>query len=374
LPKKAAACSVEFIIRKPETRLFMPARTLLAAVALVAAALASPPASPLAFASPNNLTIVTRDDATQRAIQAAYVQPFAAVTATPVQQQIWDGGIDTLRTQAKVTEDPWDLVLLDPDELTTACGEGILEKLDWSAIGGKDHYVPQAASDCGVGALIVDTVLAWDKDKLPVGPTWSDFWDVAKYPGKRGLRKGVRGNLEIALMADGVAPGDVYKTLGTADGVDRAFRKLDQLKPYIEWWSAETEAAHILASGDVLMTSAPSGQIATLGEHGHRNFGLQFAAGLYEMQSWAIMKNSNALRIAQQFLYFTGMPAIELRLLRASGDAGLAKGLNDGLPPELAAISPSNPANLSVGLRIDAGFWHDNLGKLRQRFDAWQGH
>jgi hypothetical protein len=25
-------------------------------------------------------------------------------------------------------------------------------------------------------------------------------------------------------------------------------------------------------------------------------------------------------------------------------------------------------------LRIDAGFWHDNLPKLRQRFEAWQGH
>ena len=177
-----------------------------------------------------------------------------------------------------------------------------------------------------MGAVIVDTVLAWDKDKLPVAPTWSDFWDVAKYPGKRGLRKGVRGNLEFALMADGVAPADVYKTLSTSDGVDRAFRKLDQLKPYIQWWSAETEAAHILASGDVLMTSAPSGQIATAAEQEHRNFGLQFGASLFELQSWAIMKGSPSLRMAQQFLYFTGMPAVEQRLLQHSGDAGAGKG------------------------------------------------
>jgi putative spermidine/putrescine transport system substrate-binding protein len=258
--------------------------------------------------------------------------------------------------------------------LSTGCSENIFEKLDWSAIGGKDHYLPQAVSDCGVGAVIVDTVLAWDKDKLPVAPTWSDFWDVAKYPGKRGLRKGVRGNLEFALMADGVAPADVYKTLSTSDGVDRAFRKLDQLKPYIVWWSAETEAAHILASGDVLMTSAPSGQVATAAEHEHRNFGLQFSASLVELQSWAIMKGSPSLHMAQQFLYFTGMPAVEQRLLQHSGDAALAKGLNEGLPADVAAVSPSNPANLTAGLKVDAGFWHDNLPKLRQRFDTWQGH
>src|SRR5271165_1707994 len=272
----------------------MPARTLLAAVALLttpipaARFLAIPPA----FASPDNLTVVTRDDSLERAIQAAYVQPFTAATRVPVVQEVWEGGIDTLRSHAKSPDNTWDLVLVDADELAAGCGDGLFEKLDWSAIGGKDHYAPQAVSDCGVGAVIVNTVLAWDKDKLPVAPSWSDFWDVAKYPGKRGLRKGVRGNLEFALMADGVAPADVYKTLSTAEGVDRAFRKLDQLKPYIEWWSTETEAARILASGDVLMTSAPSGQIAVMAQQEHKNFGLQFTGSLYEFHSWVIMKGS----------------------------------------------------------------------------------
>ena len=57
-------------------------------------------------------------------------------------------------------------------------------------------------------------------------------------------------------MADGVAPGDVYKTLASGDGVDRAFRKLDQLRPYIVWWETSADAAKILGSGEVLMTSA----------------------------------------------------------------------------------------------------------------------
>ena len=349
----------------------MPVRTLLAAVALLAAPVL---AIPSAAASANDLTIVTRDDSLRRAVQSAYVQPFTAITGAPVQQLVWDGGIDTLRTQAKATDDPWDLVLVDPDELSTGCAEGLFEKLEWSGIGGKDHYPQQAVSDCGVGALVATTILAWDKDKLPVAPSWSDFWDVAKYPGKRGLRKGVRGNLEFALLADGVALGDVYKTLSSSDGVDRAFRKLDQLKPYIEWWSTETESARILASGDVLMTSAPSGQIASMAQRDHKNFGLQFTGSLFELDSWAIMKGSTAIKMAVQFLYFTGMPAAELRLLQHSGDAGVAKGLNDLLTPELAAVSPANPANLAAGLRSDVAFWRDNLPKLRQRFEAWQAH
>ena len=57
-------------------------------------------------------------------------------------------------------------------------------------------------------------------------------------PASAACRR-VRGNLEFALIADGVAPGDVYKVLATSEGVDRAFRKLDQLKPYIVWWQYE---------------------------------------------------------------------------------------------------------------------------------------
>jgi putative spermidine/putrescine transport system substrate-binding protein len=349
----------------------MPLRTLLATVALLAVPrLAVMPAS----ASPSDLTIVTRDEGLQRAVESAYVQPFTAVTGTPVQQVTWNGGIDALRAHAKASDSPWDLVLLDADDLNAGCGEGLLEKLDWSAIGGKDHYLPAGVSDCGVGGVVVNTVLAWDKDKLPITPTWSDFWDVAKYPGKRGLRKGVRGNLEIALLADGVAPGDVYKTLATNDGVDRAFRKLDQLKPYIEWWQSEADPSRILASGDVLMTSAPSGEIVTAAEKGHRAFGVQFANSLYEVDSWGIMKGAANLRQAQQFLYFVGMPAVEVRLLKGSGEAGLAKGLNDGLPADLAATSPGTPANMGAGLKVDAGFWKDNLAKLKPRFETWLGH
>ncbi len=56
---------------------------------------------------------------------------------------------------------------------------------------------------------------AYNADKLKTAPSgWADFWDVKKFPGKRGMRKGTRYNLEFALMADGVAPADVYKALG----------------------------------------------------------------------------------------------------------------------------------------------------------------
>jgi putative spermidine/putrescine transport system substrate-binding protein len=322
-----------------------------------------------------DLTVVVHGEATPAAMNRAVVAPFVGATAIPVQLETWDGGIDTLRTHLKAPDNAWDVVEVDADELATGCNEGLFEKLDWSAIGGKDHYLAQGVSDCGVGSALTTLVLAWDRDKLPGSPAWSDFWDVAKYPGKRGLYKGARGNLEFALIADGVSPPDVYKVLATSDGVDRAFRKLDQLKPYIVWWQTGTEAAHILSSGDVLMTTAPSGRIVVASRAEHRNFGIQWNAGLYQVSSWTVVKGSPDLHQAQQFLYFAGMPALEGRLFEEAGIAGLAKGATDGLPPDLQALAPTAPANLNAAVRLDTVFWHDNLPKLQQRFDAWlEGH
>lgn len=327
-------------------------------------------ALPLAQGQARDLTIVSRGATMQEAVHAGLVQPFTSATAIAVAEKSWQGGAAALKASAG----EWDIVALDPDEAAASCSGGALEKLDWSQVGGKDHYAPLGQSDCTVGATVFSVVLAWDRDKFTGSPGWGDFWDVAKLPGKRGLRKGVRGNLEIALLADGVAPGDVYKTLATSDGVDRAFRKLDQLKPYIVWWQTDADAARILASGDVLMTSAPSDQIVVAGHAAHRNFGIQWTNSLYDPISWGVIKGSPNLRQAEQFLYFAGTAAIENRLVEPFGLGGLAKGANDLLAPTAQAVSSTAPANLKNALQIDAGFWRDNLAKLQQRFDAWLSH
>jgi putative spermidine/putrescine transport system substrate-binding protein len=343
----------------------MHARLLLAAAAL--AALAQRPA--LA----RDLGVLANADM-RDALRDTFVAPFTGATGLPAQTDAWSGGIDALRDRLKAPNPTTDLVQLTDDELQPACDGGLLEKLDYGQIGGKDHYLPQAVGDCGVGAMITAVVLAWDKDKFPATPSWADFWDVAKYPGKRGLFAGVRGNLEIALLADGVAPGDVYRTLASSDGVDRAFRKLDQLRPYIVWWHNGAEAAHLLVSNDALMTSAPSEAVVAAERTAHRNFALQWTGNLSSVQFWGIAKGSANLRQAVQFLYFAGTPAIQAKLHARLAVGGTAKGATDFLTSDQLAVSPANPANLAAGLRQDTAFWHDNLDKLGKRFDAWQSH
>ena len=341
----------------------MRARTLLAAAALAALALRPALARDLGVLTNGRML---------GAVRTIVAAPFTTAAGIAVAVESWSGGLENLQSRLKPTPPAFDLVQLNPEELQPACDDGLLDKIDYAAIGGKDHYLPQAVTDCGVGAALTALVLAWDKDKFPSTPTWADFWDVAKYPGKRGLAAGPRGNLEIALLADGVAPGDVYKTLASGDGVDRAFRKLDQLRPYIVWWHDGAEAVHLLDSGDAMMTSAPSDAVVAANRTGHRSFGIQWAGNQWAMQYWGLVKGAPNQRQAVQFLYFVATPAVGARLTARAAVGPVTKGATDFLAPDELAVSPANPANLSAGLRQDNAFWRDNLDKLRQRFEAWQ--
>jgi putative spermidine/putrescine transport system substrate-binding protein len=344
----------------------MYARTLFAAGAMLLGAV--PPATA------RELAAVLQGGRLEEMQHRFFLQPFTDVTGIAIREEGGAGTLATLRDRKEGAPDPVDIVTVNGDALASGCEEGLFEKLDWAQIGGRDHYLPQGVSDCGVGSALHAFVLAWDRDKFPGTPSWADFWDVTKYPGKRGLRRGPETNLEFALLADGVAPGDVYRTLRTADGLDRAFRKLDQLRPYIVWWQTSADAAKILGSGEVLMTSAASPAIIIANHTSSRNFGVQWNASLSTLESWAVMKGSINLRQAYQFLYFAGSSAIQARFISVAAYGGLAKSANDGLAPDALAASPTAPANLAAELPTDDQFWRENRDKLTQRFNQWLGN
>ena len=347
----------------------MSRRSLLLPLLLLAAA-----ALGARGATARELTLAVRSATRLKAVQTVFVAPFQAATGIPVLAQSWPGGMPALTTGLAGKDPAWDLIEVNGTELRAGCAAGLFAKLDPARIGGAAHYLPQAIDPCGIGAILQTTALAWDRDKFAGTPSWADFWDVAKYPGKRGLREGVRGNLELALMADGVAPADVYKVLATPDGVNRAFRKLDQLRPYLVWWKTPAEAAKTLAAGGVLMTSAPTDAIVAAARDTHRDFGIRWSDSLYDVLSWAIARTSPNQAAALEFLYFAGTPAIEGRLAARFGEGGLAVGANDGLSPAAASLSTTLPANMKGSLPLNDAFWQTHLAALRQRFDAWLAH
>ena len=111
---------------------------------------------------------------------------------------------------------------------------------------------------CAVAIMpkgVYTTVLGYRKDAFPGGKgpqNWVDFWDAKKFPGPRTLRDSPVDNLEFALMADGVAPDKLYPL-----DIDRAFKKLDAIKPHISvWWKTGAQSAQLLVDKEAIMPNA----------------------------------------------------------------------------------------------------------------------
>lgn len=327
----------------------------------------------LAFpAAARDLTVVSWGGAYQDAQREVYFKPFMDQAKVKMQEENWDGGVGVLRAKIQGGNNNWDVVQVESEELVLGCEEGLYEKIDWAKLGGKDKFLPDAVHDCGVGAIVYNFVIGYDKDKIKDGPqNWADFWNVQKWPGKRALRKGPKTNLEIALMADGVAFKDVYATLKTEAGVERAFRKLDQLKPNLIWWEKGSQPPQLLASGEVAMTSAYNGRIDAANKNDKKNFGIVWTNSLYTIDSWVIMKGSPNKAQAEQYINFVSLPENQKNLPTKITYGVTSKAATAMIDKAVLPNLPTAPENIATAIYIDEPFWVENIDKLNQRFNAW---
>ena len=84
-------------------------------------------------------------------------------------------------------------------------------------------------------------------------------------PGEvpRETRNAPRAVCQPRIRPDryGVPLADVYDTLGTPEGMSRAFANLDTIKEHIVWWEAGAQPPQLLADREVAMSTACDGRI-----------------------------------------------------------------------------------------------------------------
>ncbi|HHL20209.1 MAG TPA: ABC transporter substrate-binding protein, partial [Aliiroseovarius sp.] len=236
-------------------------KTLLATSALVVAGGTA--------AMAGELTVVSWGGAYTKSQIEAYHKPWMALTGNTILSEDYSGGLAEVKAQVESGNVTWDVVDVELSDAIRGCDEGLLEEIDKSILPpapdgtpAEEDFIPGALTDCAVANIVWSTIFAYDSSKMPNGPTTiADFFDLEKFPGKRGLRKGPKANLEMALAADGVPSDQIYEVLATPEGIDRAFAKLDTIKDSVVWWEAGAQPPQLLADGEVAMTTAYNGRI-----------------------------------------------------------------------------------------------------------------
>ncbi|MEM7439079.1 MAG: ABC transporter substrate-binding protein [Pseudomonadota bacterium] len=356
----------------------MQFKTLLAgaaAAALVAGA-----------ATARDLTVVSWGGAYTKSQVEAYHKPWIAKTGNKIVSEDYSGGLAEVKAQVDAGNVTWDIIDLELADAVRGCDEGLFEEIDPAILpagadgsAATDDFIPGAITECAVANIVWSTVFAYDTAKMPEGPkTIADFYDLEKFPGKRGMRKTPKANMEMALMADGVPADEVYAMLETDEGVARAFAKMDTIKDSVVWWEAGAQPPQLLADGEVAMTTAYNGRIFNAVAAENKPFEIVWDAQIFALDLWAVVKGSPNKDKAMDFLKFS--TETEQLAAQASyisygparkSSAPLVAAFHSNPDLEMGPHMPTAPENFKNALSSNFEFWADNQDELNERFNTW---
>jgi putative spermidine/putrescine transport system substrate-binding protein len=354
-------------------------KTLLATTAALAALATS--------ASANEITVMGWGGAYTQSQVEAYHKPFAAASGVTVNSVDADNPATPIKAQVEAGNVTVDVASVEIADAVRLCDEGLVEVIDPAILPAApdgtpatEDFIEGTLTECMVPTDVFATVIAYDTTKFASGgpTTIADFFDTEKFPGKRGLKKGAKTTLEMALMADGVPAAEVYDLLETEEGVARAFAKLDTIKADAVWWEAGAQPPQLLADGEVAMTMAWNGRIfnAAVGEG--KPFNVMWDGQVFEWEGWVIPKGAPNMEAALEFVKFSTSTEplaaaaewISYGPPRKSSAPLVGVFQGDG-KTEMAPHLPTSPENQTNALASNLEFWADRDTELNERFNAW---
>ncbi len=322
----------------------------------------------------DTITVTSWGGSYSESQRKAFHEPFMAETGKTVLEDEWNG--DLARVRAMVDTGNYQTHVIDAEsgQLVAGCDEGLWEKIDYTALGfGPEDFLEGAAHECGVGNISWSFVFAYDKDQFPDGgpQNWADFWNVEKFPGKRGLRKSPKWNLEYALVADGVPLDEIYEVLGTEEGLARALAKLDELRPHVLWYETSAQPPQLLADKEVAMSLAANGRIYTAIVNDGQNFEIVWDSQAMDFDFWVIPKGHPEADLALEFIKFASRPERMGDQTNYVSYGPLRTAAVEYVNPDILPHLPTAPDNTVRWFKTDTQFWADNRESLTERFNVW---
>jgi putative spermidine/putrescine transport system substrate-binding protein len=210
-------------------------------------------------------------------------------------------------------------------------------------------------------------VLGYNTKSLKKVPqNWADFWNVKDFPGSRALRNDPMGTLEAALLSDGVPRDKLYPL-----DVDRAYKRLAQIKPDIAvWWSSGGQSAQLLNDGEVDMLMIWNGRVGAV-KKDNADVGFTYNDGILQNTQLCILKNAPNHATAVKFVDTAVSPDLQADLPKYIdyGPGNPAAFATGKLSAERARELPSSPENAAKQALMSEEWWSSAEGIAAK--DRW---
>ncbi|WP_102224761.1 ABC transporter substrate-binding protein [Acidimangrovimonas sediminis] len=340
-------------------------RGLLRGVAAGATVLAAPAVfTGRARAADKKITVTSWGGNYHNMVKANFVEPFTAETGIEV-QLVDNGDMAKVKAQVLSNSVTWDVVDAPAAFATSGAKDKLWEPLDDALL--KTSGLVEKPNEFYMPMYLYSGGILWDTkrnpDKHPVD--FAGFYDVEKFPGRRCMRHLAPEALEAALVADGVAPKDLYPL-----DVDRAFKKLDELKPHISKFASSTpEQVSSVVQNEADFSYSYYNRVKAAVTNG-ANLDFSFEQTNNSLDFFAIPKGSKNKEAAMQFVEFCLKPKQQkawslagyfvpnvqsvLDDIKASSEGGYLPDLGNG-----------------KNVIINAEWWGDNFDAVQRRYSEW---
>ena len=308
----------------------------------------------------------------QDALRSAMLDPASKALNVTVKEDTTNG-IQDVRAQITAGAVAWDVTEQDLPSCETLSREGSLEPIDYSIVD-TTGIPEELIHENYIGFINFTKVIAYRKEAFgDNGPSnWAEFWDLENFPGKRGMHGKVNYNLEAALMADGVAKGDVYDVLATDEGKARACAKLGKIAPEVAvWYRGGSQSAQLLRDGEVDVIHMGHNRVESVIGSGIE-VAYAFDGGTMDVDCLLVPKGApnkdNAMQLINELLSAEAQARLAVTMPLGPVNTGA---FDTGIiSDEQALLVNTHPSNYDKQLLVDPAFYIVQLGEFTEEFDT----
>ncbi|MEH2492673.1 extracellular solute-binding protein [Bradyrhizobium sp. AZCC 2230] len=248
-----------------------------------------------------------------------------------------------------------------------ALGEaGYLEAIDYEIID-RNLVRPDMAYKYAIANYIFSYSMTVDTSRF--GPNqpknWVDFWNVKDFPGKRVLRASCIGQLEGALMADGVPADKIYPI-----DVKRALNKIREIKEHAIFWKNSAQSEDLFRNKEVVLGNIwQTSSLALRREFGDK-ITFSFDNSVVAPAVWMVPKGNPAgKKVAMEFIKLALQPEGQKEFfLRRIGNSPSNPATSALIPDEFKKDDPGQPANYARQVHLNAEWYGKYLNEVEAQY------
>lgn len=299
------------------------------------------------------------------AMREAWFDPFEKETGIAV-RAVSGNSYGRIEAMVKSGRTEWDVVEVLPDFYALARDKDLLEPIDYGVVDRSGLLRDNLANELLVPEVLFSYVLTCNQklDKFP--SSWAEVWDTKTYPGMRTFEAEANaGVIEAALLADGVAPQDLYPL-----DVDRALNKMEEIRDNILFYETNAQAEQYMSSGQAMLGLIPDGRALNIKGAG-APIDIRYDLSFLTWSSMGVPKGAPNKEAAMKFLAYALTPKAQARIAEAYTYGPVVPAAFEYIPEERAKILSGGPQMKGKAVVMDALWWGDNYESASEKLTAW---